>query len=335
MFLAQTRRRFLSDITCFAGLLGAHGIRANAAEKEPPPETTTIRILGYSAACNAPIYLAEDLLRQEGFETVSYVAPMSGMATQMLADGDVDFSMEAGFDFLPLMDADEPLMVLAGIHTGCFELRANDSIKTIADLRGKRVGITAPTVGSTDYLLVSAMAAYVGLDPAKDIIWVANPKVSQVDLFKAGEVDAFIGFPPAPEQTCDRDLGHVVVNTANDPPWSNYFCCMATANRDFVRDHPVATKRALRAILRATDICHREPDRAAQMMVKVGFSFECARVILNDARYGLWRDHDPHDTVRFMALRFHEAGLIKKGPNELVSEFTDSRFLDEIKRELS
>ena len=335
MFQAVSRRRFLSQFSCAAGVLATHGATADAAGNEPPPEIATIRILGYPAACNAPVYLAEDLLRQEGFEKVSYVVPMSGMAIGMLADGDVDFSMESGFDFLPLMDADKPLTVLAGIHTGCFELRANDSIKTIADLRGKRVGVTAPMGGSADYLLVSAMAAYVGLDPAKDITWVANPKISQVDLFKAGEVDAFIGFPPAPEQSCARDLGHLVVNTATDPPWSDYFCCLATANRNFVRNYPVATKRALRAILRATDICHREPDRAAQRMVAVGFSAECARVILNDARYGLWRDYDPNDTVRYMALRLHEAGLVKKTPNEIVSGFTDSRFLNEIKRELT
>ena len=335
MFLALNRRRFLSEITCCAGALAAQGIGAAAAQNEPPPEITTVRIVGYPAACNAPVYLAEDLLREEGFTTVTYVPPMSGMAIGMLADGDVDFSMETGFDFLPLMDADKPLTVLAGIHTGCFELRANDSIRTVSDLKGKRVGVTAPLGGSADYFLVSAMAAYVGLDPAKDITWVADPKVNQVDLFKTGKVDAFIGFPPEPKQACARDLGHLVVNTANDPPWSDYFCCMATANRDFVRNHPVATKRALRAILRATDICHREPERAAQKMVEVGFSVDCARVILNDARYGLWRDYDPKDTVRYMALRLHEAGLIKKGPNEFVSGFTDSRFLDEIKRELA
>jgi NitT/TauT family transport system substrate-binding protein len=332
MSLMQNRRRFLSGLSWAAA--GLAGLRFPALAAEPPPETTTIRILAYPAACNAPMYIAEELLREEGFAEVRYVPP-AGMPTKMLADGGVDLSMESGFDFLPLMDDGRPLTVLAGIHTGCFELRANDSIRTIADLRGKRVGVTAPLGGSADYLLVSAMAAYVGLDPAKDIAWVANPDVNQVDLFKAGEVEAFVGFPPDPKQPCARDVGHVVVNTATDPPWSDYFCCMATANGDFVRNNPVATKRALRAILRATDICHKEPERAAQRMVVVGFSAECARMILNDARYGLWRDYDPEDTVRYMALRLHEAGLIKKTPNEVIGGFTDWRFLNEIKRELT
>ena len=332
MSLTQDRRRFLSGLFWAAAGLVGHRFPALAAE--PQPETTTIRILAYPAACNAPLFLAEELLREEGFTDISYVPP-GDMSTKLLADGGADFGMEAGFDFLPLMDADRPLTVLAGIHTGCHELRANDSIKTIADLRGKRVGVTAPLGLSADYLLVSAMAAYVGLNPAKDIVWIAHPDVNQVDLFKAGEVDAFIGFPPDPKQTCARDIGHVVVNTAADPPWSNYFCCMATANADFVRNNPVATKRALRAVLRATDICHKDPERAAKRMVDVGFSSECARMILNDARYGLWRDYDPEDTVRYLALRLHEAGSIKKAPNEIISGFTDWRFLNEVKRELT
>ena len=65
-----------------------------------------------------------------------------------------------------------------------------------------------------------------------------------------------------------------------------------------------------------------------------GFSYECALMTLNEVRNGLWRDYDPEDTVRFFALRLHEAGMIKKTPNEIVSQFTDWRFLNEIKREL-
>jgi NitT/TauT family transport system substrate-binding protein len=329
MPIALNRRHVLAGLPAL--LAGVHAVPAVA---EAPPETTTIRILAYPAACLAPLYLAEDLLREEGFAEVRYVVPSDadGVPIKMLADGVVDFSMESGFDFLPLMDAGRPLTVLAGIHTGCHELRANDSIRTVADLRGKRVAVTAPLGFSADYLLVSAMASYVGLDPANDIAWVANSDVNQVDLFKAGEVDAFIGFPPSPKQPCARNVGHVVVNTATDPPWSDYFCCMATANGNFARNHPVATKRALRALLRATDLCHREPERTAQRMLAVGFSAECARMILNDARYGLWREYDPEHTVRFMALRLHEAGLIKKTPQEIISGFTDSRFLDEFVR---
>jgi NitT/TauT family transport system substrate-binding protein len=330
MAMLQNRRHFLSCMS-LATAAGLTGLSRSVASAEPPPETTTIRIPAIPAACQAPFYLAEELLHEEGFAEVRYV-PTTLISVGMLADGDIDFSAEAAVDYMPLVDAGRPLTVLAGIQVGCMELRANDGIQGVADLRGKRVGISA--IGGADHLLVGAMASYVGLDPT-EINWVANPSVSQVDLFAAGEVDAFIGFPPDPKQPCARNAGHVVVNIAHDRPWSNYFCCMVTANADFVRNNPVATKRAVRAILRAADLCHQHPERVAQRMAALGFSRECALMILNDARYGVWRDYDPEDTVRFFSLRLHEAGMIKKTPNEIISGFTDWRFLAEVKQELS
>jgi NitT/TauT family transport system substrate-binding protein len=154
-------------------------------------------------------------------------------------------------------------------------------------------------------------------------------------MFTTGKVDAFTGVLNDRQQHCMRDAGHVVVNMTKDPPWSSYFCCMVTANTNFAHNNPVATKRALRAILKATDLCHREPERAARRMADRGFSYECALMMLNEARYDLWRDYDPEDAVRFFTLRLHEAGLVKVTPNEIVSKFTDWRFLDEIKRELT
>jgi len=330
MQLMQNRRQFLTTLS----LAGAAGILGNrqldSAEAEPPPETTTIRLPKIPAACTAPLYLSEELLHEEGFSEVRYV-PTNIVSVDMLA-ADVDFSMEAGVDYLPLMDAGRALTVLAGIQVGCFELVANESIQGIPDLRGKRVGIAA--IGSTDHLLVSTMAAYVGLNPA-EIDWVADATVSQTENFIAGKIDAFIGAPPDPQQSCMQNVGHVIVNTGTDPPWSNYFCCMLIANADFVRSNPMATKRAVRAILRATDICHAEPERAARRMGEIGFSHECALMMLKEVRYGIWREYDPEDSVRFFALRLHELGMIRKAPSEIIAEFTDWRFLSQVKSELS
>ena len=93
-----------------------------------------------------------------------------------------------------------------------------------------------------------------------------------MELFAEGKVDAFLGFPPEPQELRARKIGRVILNTTTDKPWSQYFCCMLFGNREFVRDHPVATKRFLRAILKAADICAAEPERAAQRLVDGGFT---------------------------------------------------------------
>ena len=126
----------------------------------------------------------------------------------------------------------------------------------------------------------------------------------------------FSAFPPEPQELRARKIGRVILNTATDQPWSQYFCCMLVGNREFVREHPVATKRVLRAILKATDICAAEPERAAQRLVDGGFTerYDYALQTLTELPYGRWREFDPEDTLRFFALRLHEVGMIKSSP---------------------
>ena len=133
-----------------------------------------------------------------------------------------------------------------------------------------------------------------------------------------------------------RGLGRVVVDTTKDRPWSQYFCCMMVGNREFVRKHPVATKRAMRAILKSTDLCALEPDRAARTLVDRGFAtrYEYAAQTMRELPYRAWRDYVPEDTVRFYALRLHEAGMIKSSPQKILAQGADWRFLNELKKEL-
>jgi NitT/TauT family transport system substrate-binding protein len=160
--------------------------------------------------------------------------------------------------------------------------------------------------------------------------------VKPLELFAEGQIDAFLGFAPEPQELRARHIGHVIVNSAVDRPWSEYFCCMLTGNRDYVRKYPVATKRVLRAILKAADLCASEPARVARNIVERGFigQYEYARQTLSELPYDRWREYDAEDTIRFYALRLHEAGLIKSTPNKIITENTDWRFLNEVKREL-
>ena len=133
-----------------------------------------------------------------------------------------------------------------------------------------------------------------------------------------------------------RKIGHVLVNTALDRPWSQYFCCLLVGNREFVRNYPAATKRALRAILKAADLCATDPARAAQRLVDGGFTprYDYAFDALSGLPYDKWREYDAEDTLRFYALRLRETGFTKSSPQRIIADGTDWRFLDELKREL-
>jgi NitT/TauT family transport system substrate-binding protein len=180
------------------------------------------------------------------------------------------------------------------------------------------------------------MTRLVGLDPGTDFHWVTDPSLQPMDLFVEGKIDAFLAAPPDLQEVRARNVGHVIVSSITDRPWSQYYCCMLATGTEFARNYPVATKRVLRAILRAVDLCVSEPQRAAQLLVDRGDAtrYDYPLQALSEIRYDVWREYDPEDSLRFYALRLHEAGLIKSNPQKLIAGHTDWRFLNEIKREL-
>jgi NitT/TauT family transport system substrate-binding protein len=332
MLTSQTRRRFLTTVSMAgaAGLMRAPPLLA----VEGALETTSVRLPKVLGVCVSPQYAAEELLRAEGFTDVRYVEMEAAGVAQAIGRGKLDFGLNYAPVLISAIDAGESLTVLAGIHVGCFELFAKEGVRTVAALKGRSVGVQ--DWGSTAHVLVAVMAAHVGLDPAKDIRWVADPKVKPIEQFVEGKIDAVLGFPPQPQDLRARHIGHVIVNSTVDRPWSQYFCCMLAGNREYVQSHPIATKRVLRAILKATDLCATEPMRVAHQIVDSGFTprFDYALQMFNEVPYDKWREYDAEDTIRFYALRLHEAGFIKSSPQKIIADGTDWRFLNELKREL-
>jgi NitT/TauT family transport system substrate-binding protein len=331
MPMMQSRRRFLTTLS-FAGAAGFVGApRALAAEGAL--ETTTVRIGKSPGVCLAPQYVAEELLRAEGFTDIRYVETVAAAVPEAIGRGKLDFGLSYAPLLIPAIDAAELVTVLAGVHVGCFELFARDDIHSVADLKGRSVGVQD---WGLPHVLVTLMAAHVGLDPVKDIRWVTDPSVKPIEQFAEGKIDAVLGFPPQPQDLRARHIGHVIVNSTVDRPWSQYFCCMVGGNRDYVRNYPVATKRVLRTILKATDLCATEPTRVARLIVDGGFTprYDYALQTFNEVPYDKWREYDAEDTIRFYALRLHETGMIKSAPNKIIADGTDWRFLNELKREL-
>jgi NitT/TauT family transport system substrate-binding protein len=330
MHIMQSRRDFLAALSV-AGAVSALGARTTLAD-EGPPEVTTLRLARIPAICVAPGYIADALLRAEGFTDIQYVPISHGNA---VARGEIDFHLETAAWIAANIDAGEPITAIAGVHGGCYELFAHEPIRGVTDLKGRRVGIPQ-TLGSSGHLLLASMAAYVGLDPHEDIDWVTNVSGDFLAEFVEGRVDAFLGFPPEPQELRARKIGRLILSTTTDRPWSDYFCCTAYGRRDYVRTHPIATKRYLRAILKMADFCAAEPEQAAQQLVGAGFAgrYDYALQTLNEVPYDRWREYDIEDSLRFYALRLHDAGMIRSSPNRIIAEGTDWRFLDELKREL-
>jgi NitT/TauT family transport system substrate-binding protein len=334
MSRTATRRRFLGDLSAL-GAAAFFGF-PRTGHCEPPPETTKLKVFEAPATCVAPQYVAEELLRGEGFDDIQYVKPPSGTGLrppENIIAGQVDICLTFPPRDIVQIDTGAPVVILAGSHSGCLEVVANNDVRSTAELKGKTVAVSE--LGSDEHVFIAMFAAYVGLNPQKDINWVTYPSADQPRLFKERKIDAFFAIPPASLELRDKKIGHVLVNMTTDKPWSQYHCCVVTSSQDFVRRNPVATKRALRAILKAGDICAAQPSRVARLISDKGLaSYGNALKMLRELPYGRWRDYDPEDAVRFYALRMHDVGIIKSSPQKIIAQGTDWRFFNALKKEL-
>ncbi len=206
------------------------------------------------------------------------------------------------------------------------------------DLKGKTVW-TGSVENNGPQIFFKAIASYVGLDAEKDVNYAWVEKNEALEMFKEGKIDLFMAFPPGPQELRDKGIGRVLLDTNVDKPWSQYFCCMVTGHSDFMEKNPVATRRALRAILKANDIVAADPELALRILMEKGIWTKAeTKYILQAIReipYDLWRDYNPEETIRFYALRLREVGLIRTQPEEFIERHTDWSHLESLRQELA
>jgi NitT/TauT family transport system substrate-binding protein len=333
------RRTFLGAVG--AAALGACLPNSTTTETSTaigPPETATVRI-NYQVGCDPWTWLADDFLKAEGFTDVRVLndpALFADGAARGLADLDVFF----GTDLAARVDAGQPIIALAGTHTGCFELWARPGINSFRDLRGKRILVDKrDALLDPFYGMWVGFLAWVGVDPSEvQFIEMADPAHTNVDRYIGGMSDAILAsVTEGPALRADPNTpGRRIFDMGMDKPWSGYYCCMLGANRDWAKANPNATKRATRAVLRAIDYGAKDREQAVKVAVekKVPEDLSLLYEAIKDLNYK-WRDFDPEDTVRFYALRLADAKLLKKTPSRIISDGTDFAFLHRMQKELT
>jgi NitT/TauT family transport system substrate-binding protein len=151
----HNRRDFLTSAS-LAGAASFLGHRASFAQ-EAPPETATVRIPTGTLICNAPTYIADELLRAEGFTDIQHVPTTTErVGPGAMQHGELDFAMAYTPNVIATIESGSPVTVLAGVHVGCNSLFAHEGIRTVRDLKGKKV-----SAGLVRQSLIASMAAYV------------------------------------------------------------------------------------------------------------------------------------------------------------------------------
>src|SRR5690349_13680219 len=103
--------------------------------KDAPLETTTIRLIRTPSICLAPLYMAEDLLKEEGFTDVQYVKITTLYTNRTISSGEADMGAHFSGPVMIGLDAGNPLLILSGMHVGCFVLFGAEGVRTVLDLK--------------------------------------------------------------------------------------------------------------------------------------------------------------------------------------------------------
>ncbi|MDQ0393814.1 ABC transporter substrate-binding protein [Labrys monachus] len=204
---------------------------------------------------------------------------------------------------------------------------ARADIKTVTDLKGKRVAASAP--GTSPFFMLAWVLAKSGLT-TKDVTVVNLEPDAAAQAFLAGQNDAAVSYEPYLSAVRDKpDQGHILATTLDYPMVLDTVGCTPA----FLDAHPDAAKALADSYFEALDMIKASPDKANALMgadVK-----QSAAEFADSAKYLLWADKD--DNKKFFNDEFQsfsktagdlllQMGLIKSAPD--VSTLADTRFVN-------
>src|SRR5689334_12480652 len=242
------------------------GCRKNAATGGA---SNKIRVGYVGLTCEAPIFSAVEngFFKEEGLE-VEMVKCGWANYKDVLALGGFDITHHLVMYFLKPIEQGLDVKFTGGIHKGCLRVQApiNGSIKTVADLRGKRIGV--PGMGTPPFIFASRVLGANGIDASKEITWRVFPAGELGLALDKGEVDAVADSEPIGSMLLAASKVRNVADQAADEPYKNEYCCAVIVNGKFLTRNPKATAAATRALLKAAKWVETNPAAAAKLSVE-------------------------------------------------------------------
>jgi NitT/TauT family transport system substrate-binding protein len=137
------------------------------------------------------------------------------------------------------------------------------SIKTVADLKGKRLACAEATPSHFFALYVLTQGGLTN----RDVNWVfTSSAVDAANVFKAGKVDAAVSWSPDVYVAArEREGGHILASTKEA---TNLIADIFVARGDFLEQHPEDARRFVAGWLRGVEMVKKNPEKAAVLLQK-------------------------------------------------------------------
>ena len=233
-----------------------------------PRLSNTVRVGYVGITCEAPIFSAVEngFFKEEGLD-VKLVKCEWANYKDVLALGGFDITHHLVMYFLKPIEQGLDVKFTGGIHRGCLRVQApvNGKINTVADLRGKRIGV--PGMGTPPFIFANRVLGAHGIDPAKEITWRVFPAGELGLALDKGEVDAVADSEPIGSLLVAQGKVKNVADQAQDAPYKDEYCCAVIVNGKFLAANPKAAA-ATRALLKGAKWVEANPAAAARLSVE-------------------------------------------------------------------
>jgi NitT/TauT family transport system substrate-binding protein len=248
-----------------------------------------VRVGYVGITCEAPIYSAVEngFFKEEGLE-VEMVKCEWANYKDILALGGFDITHHLVMYFLKPIEQGLDVKFTGGIHRGCLRVQApvNGKINSIADLRGKRIGV--PGMGTPPFIFANRVLGAHGIDPSKEITWRVFPAGELGLALDKGQIDAVADSEPIGSLLVAEGKVKNVADQATDAPYKDEYCCAVIVNGKFLGANPKAAAAATRALLKGAKWVEANPAAAARLSVEKGYlasNPELNTVALSHLRY--------------------------------------------------
>ena len=263
-----SRRAFLFSLPP-AALLLAGCRQASRVARRTKDGLTIVRVGYIGITCEAPIFTAIELgfFKEEGLE-VELVKCEWSKYKDVLALGGYDITHHLVMYFLKPIEQGLDVRFTAGIHKGCLRVQApvKGNIHTVADLRGKRIGV--PGMGTPPFIFAHRVFGAHGIDARREIEWRVFPAGELGLAMEKGEIDACADSEPIGTLLLAQGLVRNVADQATDFPYNEEYCCAVIANGGWLTANPEAGAAATRAMLKGAKWVNTNPRLAARMSVE-------------------------------------------------------------------
>ena len=268
--MQETRNNFVTK-SIGTAVLGAMLLTTGCKKSSVTSEGGLAKVrVGYiGLTCEAPIFTAVEkgFFKEEGLD-VSLVKCEWANYKDVLALGGFDITHHLVMYFLKPIEQGLDVKFTGGIHRGCLRVQAaaKGNIRSIKDLRGKRIGV--PGMGTPPFIFANRVLGANGIDPSKEITWLVFPAGELGLALDKGEVDAVADSEPIGSMLVAQGKVRNIADQAADLPYSAEYCCAVLVNGKFFAKNPRATAAATRALLKAAKWVETNPAAAAKLSVE-------------------------------------------------------------------